>query len=130
MQRRWRHAVAALAIVAVSQACAGPTVGDRVALADVVRSYERETTPYFPFTASELGLRQYDRVLANDISEEYRSGLRSICARHRDDVRRVDTATLTEAERLTYEIFVHRLDGCLESLDHPWHLLPINQLGF
>ena len=130
MQRRWRDAVAVIATFAACHACAASALSDRLALADVVRSYERETAPYFPFTASEQGLQQYDRALANDLSEEYRSGMRSICARHRDDLRRVDTAALTEAERLTYDIFAHRLDGCLESLDHPWHLLPINQIGF
>jgi uncharacterized protein (DUF885 family) len=129
MQRRWQHAAAVLAILAACHACAGRGVTDGVPLADVVQSYEREVTPYYPFIASDRGLRQYDRVLANDISEEYRSGLRSICARHRADLQRVDTSTLSESQRLTYDIFAHRLDGCLEGLDLPWHLLPINQAG-
>jgi uncharacterized protein (DUF885 family) len=130
MPTRWRHAAAGLAILAASHACAGRTVSEQASLADVVQSYEREVTPYFPFTASERGLRAYDRVLANDISEEYRSGLRSICARHREGLRRVDTAALTEPQRLTYDIFAYRLDGCLANLDLPWHLLPVNQVGF
>ena len=121
---------AAVAILVAVYACAGRTVGERTSLADVVQSYERETAPYFPFTASERGLRQYDRVLANDISEEYRAGLRSICTTHREALRRVDTSTLTEPHRLTYDILAHRLDGCLENLDLPWHLLPVNQVGF
>jgi uncharacterized protein (DUF885 family) len=132
----WQRAAAVLAIFAAAHACAGREVAERVEraeradLADIVRSYEREVTPYFPFVASDRGLRQYDSVLANDISEEYRSGLRSICMRHRDDLRRVDTSTLSEPQRLTHDIFEHRLDGCLENLDLPWHLLPINQVGF
>jgi uncharacterized protein (DUF885 family) len=130
MPTRWQQTAAVLAILAASHACAGRGVTDGVPLMDVVQSYERDVTPYYPFIASDRGLRQYDRVLANDISEEYRSGLRSICARHRADLQRVDTSTLGEPQRLTYDIFAHRMDGCLESLDLPWHLLPINQAGF
>ena len=130
MHGRWRYATAVLVILAASHACAGRIVSVQPSLAEVVESYEREVTPYFPFTASERGLRQYDRVLANDISEEYRTGLRSICARHRAHLQSVDTAALTEPQRLTYDIFAHRLDRCLESLDLPWHLLPVNQVGF
>src|SRR6476646_7037594 len=36
-------------------------------LADLVRDYDREITTYFPFTASDMGQHEYDRVLANDI---------------------------------------------------------------
>jgi len=130
MHTRWPRAAAVLAILAALHACTGRMVSDRTSLADVVESYEREVTPYFPFIASERGLGQYDRVLANDISEEYRGGLRSICGSHRDALRRVDPSTLTEPQRLTYDIFVHRLDGCLDNLALPWHLLPVNQAGF
>ena len=58
------------------------------------RSYERETAPYYPFTASERGLHQYDRVLANDIGADYLRGLKEICTRYREDLRRLDAATL------------------------------------
>ncbi|MEX2147489.1 MAG: DUF885 domain-containing protein, partial [Candidatus Rokuibacteriota bacterium] len=135
---RWRGVAAVLGMLAASHACAGPRVAERLdaidgadhaALEDVVQSYEREVTPYVPFTASERGLREYDRVLANDISEDYRRGLRAICARHREALRRVEAEALSEPRRLTHDIFAHRLDGCLERLDLPWHLLPVNQAG-
>jgi uncharacterized protein (DUF885 family) len=131
MPARWRSAAAVLAILAACHACATPsTVSERPSLTDVVQSYERETAPYFPFTASERGLRQYDRVLANDISEEYRTGLRSICARHRARLQAVDAPALAESQRLTYDMFAYRLDTCVANLDLPWHLMPVNQAGF
>jgi len=38
---------------------------------------------YHPLTASDVGLRQYDRVFANDIGADYRDGLRALCGRYR-----------------------------------------------
>jgi len=74
------------------------------ALDDLVRGYDRETLPYNPLTASEMGLSQYDRILANDIGEEYRRGLREICVRYRDAVRRLDPGGLRGGARVTYDV--------------------------
>ena len=118
-----------VSIAVASDACVRRTVEPPTPLAQLVRSYEQEVAPYFPFTASETGARQYDRILANDISEEYRSGLEGLCSRYRQDLGRIDRSTLTDQERLTYDIFDYRLDTCVEGFKFPWHLLPINQVG-
>ena len=118
-----------LSFAIASGACARRAAEPTVSLAELVRSYDREVTPYYPLTASEAGLRQYDRVLANDIGTEYRAGLRALCERYRRDLRRVDRSALNEQELLTHDIFEHRLDTCVEDLDLPWHLLPVNQVG-
>ncbi|PYN92725.1 MAG: hypothetical protein DMD91_31765, partial [Candidatus Rokuibacteriota bacterium] len=100
------------------------------ALSDMVRGYDRDVTPYYPFTASEQGLRDYDRVLANDIGEKYRSGMLAICSRYRDGLRRLDAATLGDVERVTYDALVFRVTSCVDGYRFPWHLLPVNQGGF
>src|SRR5262244_2763742 len=112
--RAFVSAAAILAIVVIVQACASSPPEPRPRLADLVREDSREMTPYQPFTASEMGLRQYDRVLANNIGEEYRTGLAGLCSRYRADLRRVDTGTLTEHERVTRDIFEYNLDTCLQ----------------
>jgi uncharacterized protein (DUF885 family) len=114
---------------AVAAACGPQATVPPPELAELVRAYHRETTPYFPFTASESGLRQYDRVLANDIGEEYRRGLEEVCTRYLREVRRVDRAALNDQDRLTRDILEHRLDRCVANFRLPWHLLPINQAG-
>jgi uncharacterized protein (DUF885 family) len=130
---RW---LALAAVVALAQGCARPAAdsASRPAapspgLAELVRSYDRDVTPYYPFTATERGLQRYDRVLANDIGEEYRRGMQALCARYRAALRGLDTASLADQDRLTHDILAHRLDTCLEGLAQPWHLLPINQTG-
>ena len=141
---RWLSWAALVALVAGVPACAGrPAAPPRelapplelapgaptLELAPLVRGWEREATPYYPFQASESGLHQYDRVLANDIGEEYRQSLHALCARYRDDLRRVDAATLSAAERITYEVFRFRLDTCVTGFRFPSHLIPVNQVG-
>ena len=120
---------AIVAAILVAQACAKTSTRPAPRLGALVSAYDREVTPYHPFTASEAGRRQYDRVLANYIGEEYRTGLAALCSRYLTELRRIDPATLDERERVTRDIFEFNLDACLERLRLPWHLLPIDQVG-
>jgi uncharacterized protein (DUF885 family) len=124
-----KGALWAAALVLAVQAGASSTAQPVPRLAELVRDYEREARPYYPFTASESGLHQYDRVLANSIGADYRKGLAEICSRYLAAVRQIDAATLGEPERLTRDIFEFNLDVCGERLRLPWHLLPIDQVG-
>jgi uncharacterized protein (DUF885 family) len=99
-------------------------------LAGLLRSYHRETEPYFPFTASENGLHQYDNQLANWISPEYRTGLKELCIRYLRQLRSIDRSALSVQEQLTFDIFEYARERCVESFDYPWHLMPIDQAGF
>jgi uncharacterized protein (DUF885 family) len=107
---------------------AGP-VPATPSLAELVRGYDRDITPYHPITASEQGLSRYDSILANDISEEYRGGMLAICRRYRDGLRGVDPARLAEPDRVTYDVFAFRLETCVERLRFPGHLLPVDHVG-
>ena len=131
--RAARASVCVTMIVLIAQACASsatrPPTTPAPRLADLVRDYTREVTPYYPFTASESGLRQYDRVLANSIGDEYRTGLGALCARYLADLRRIDTTGLAEPERVTRDVFEFNLDTCLQRLRQPWHLMPVDQVG-
>jgi uncharacterized protein (DUF885 family) len=121
--------LALAALASIAAACLRPVTMSPPRLADLVADYDRDVAPYYPFSASERGLHQYDRVLANDIGGTYRRDLRALCARYRAELTRVDAAALDDRDRLSRDIFAHRLDTCVESLGLPWHLLPINQTG-
>jgi uncharacterized protein (DUF885 family) len=110
-------------------ACARPLGEPAPPLGDLVARYEREITPYYPISASEAGLRQYDRVLANDIGQAHRRSLHALCARYLAEVRRIDPATLAGGARLDRDLFERELSTCVDSFRFPWHLLPINQVG-
>src|SRR6266850_5242348 len=126
---RWLTVAALVLFLLVSHACVQRASGPPPRLADLVRAYDRDITPYYPFTASELGLRQYDRVLANDIGEEWRNGMQAICARYGDALRRIEPAALTDPERVTYDVLTFRLDVCVAGFRFPWHLTPVNHVG-
>ena len=121
--------VALVATIALIAACTARPPAPVPRLGDLVRDYDRDVTPYHPFTASEAGLRQYDRALANFIGEEYRTGLAALCSRYLSELRRIDAAALDEPERVTRDIFEFNLETCEERLRLPWHLLPIDQVG-
>ena len=125
---RWLVLPAVAWMLTGCQAGAPPSGASR-SLADLVRDYDREITPYFPLTASEQGLREYDRVLANDIGEPYRRGLLDVCTRYRDALSSVDGARLDGSQRVTYDVLLSRVTMCVESLHFPWQLLPVNQVG-
>ena len=128
----WRTLAAVVSILLGAHACARPVTAPSSpppALAELVRGYDRDITPYHPFTASEAGLRQYDRVLANDIGEDYRNGMQAICTRYRENLQRVEPAALSDPEHVTYDIFAFRLDTCVAGFRFPWHLIPVNHVG-
>jgi uncharacterized protein (DUF885 family) len=127
---RWLLLPAMAWVLVGCQAGARHAAAPLPALADLVRAYDSELAPYNPFTASEAGLRQYDRVLANDIGADYRRGMLEICTRYREKLRRLDPARLSDGDRLTYEVFLYRVTSCVDNDRLPWHLLPVNQVGF
>jgi len=126
-----RLSLAALAtIVVVAHACATTAPGPPPrSLAEILGAYSRESAPFYPITASEAGNRRFDSVLANDIGEEYRRGLGEMCTRYRDEASRLDPRTLSENDRLTHELFLHRMEECIGDLKYPWYLLPVSQIG-
>ncbi|HEX9125822.1 MAG TPA: DUF885 domain-containing protein [Methylomirabilota bacterium] len=125
----WLRPLTLLALITLGAGCAGPAAAPPPSLAGLLKSYDREVAPYYPFTQSELGHHEYDRVLANDIGEDYRRGLEEICIRYREELRRLDATALGPKERLTYDVFAYRLERCVEGFAHPWQLLPVNQVG-
>ena len=130
LSRRLVVTAVTVTILGGCQSSARQTSAPPPALGELVRAYDAEITPYNPFAASEAGLHRYDRVLANDIGAEYRRGLLALCTRYRDALGRLDPSPLSEGERVTYDAFLYRVTSCVDGYRFPWHLLPVNQVGF
>src|SRR5262249_24962779 len=122
--------IVTLVVVAGCRSSAPQATAPPPALAELVRAYDDELAPYNPFTASEAGLHQYDRVLANDIGADYRRGMLELCTRYRDALGRPDAGRLGADERVTYDAFLYRVTSCVDGFRFPWHLVPVNQVGF
>ena len=129
--RQTTQRLALFAVLVLGGACVRPAVSPPTpSLGQLIQGYERETSPYYPLTASERGLHQYDRVLANDIGDDWLRGLKEICSRYRGELRRVDASALAAKDRVTYDVFAYRLDRCVESFAYPWRLVPVDPVGF
>src|SRR5215831_5761790 len=120
--------------VLASHPCLAQTADEKAAsasqaLSQFFRSYGQESAPYFPITATENGDHQYDGVLANDLSDDYRTGLKHLCATYMQKLHGIDRSALNHQERLSYDIFEHSRHSCIEGFDYPWHLFPVNQVG-
>lgn len=116
-------------LLAAFPAWAQPAAETAQTLDLLFRNYERESAPYFPFTASENGDQAYDGVVANNLSDAYRAGLSGLGTAYLKQLHAIDRATLDPQRRLGYEIFEYDLRQLIESFDYPWHLLPIDQVG-
>lgn len=75
------------------------------------------------------GVRKYDSVFANDLSEAYRHDLNALCRRCLTEVNEIPQAEFSRQELLSVEIFRRRLSECIEQERYRWYLMPINPAG-
>lgn len=83
-----------------------------------------------PLNATTNGFRAYDAQFANWLTEEHREKERQQCRGDLEALRSFDRTRLDESDRLSYDIFEHGLERCLEHLGFDYHLLPIDQGGW
>lgn len=83
----------------------------------------------YPLTATTNGFRAYNAQFANWLTEEHREAHRQQCRGDLESLRLADRTRLDESDRLSYDVFEHLLERCLENLEFDYHLLPINQSG-
>lgn len=121
---------AALALTGPVSHAEEPGLAAQRAASALFRAYASETAPYFPFNATQAGAHQYDGLLANNLSAEYRAGLKSLCGRFLSQLRAIDKSALNPQFRLSYDIFEYDLANCVERMEQLWHLMPVDQVGF
>ncbi|RUO34754.1 DUF885 domain-containing protein [Aliidiomarina soli] len=80
-----------------------------------------------PLQATFVGEHRFNDKLANSLSEEHRTRQRMLEEEYLSLVREIDPDDLAEQDRLSYEIFKRDRETTLEQLEHPTHLLPVDQ---
>jgi uncharacterized protein (DUF885 family) len=124
-------AAVALAVAAVSRAEDDPSAREASSrLNRLFLDYSVASRSLFPLFATVNGLREYDGEFANDLSEAHREAQREWCGSHLARLKAFDRARLNSADRLSYDVFRHNLERCLERLRHDFHLLPVDQGGY
>jgi uncharacterized protein (DUF885 family) len=106
---------------------APPTGGRASELSALYAKFWEENLVLNPLQATQIGDPRYNDQLPNSLSAEYRERTREFNQRYLDRARAIGSDGLTDADRLSYDVFVRAREMDLEGLWYPSHLLPINQ---
>ena len=82
-----------------------------------------------PVLATYIGDHRYDDRLPNSIGPEYRAEVKALNERYLAEARAVDPASLSPADRISWEIFVRERERMRAAERFPEYLLPLNQTG-
>ncbi|MGE5198161.1 MAG: DUF885 domain-containing protein [Rhodospirillaceae bacterium] len=91
--------------------------------------YFEDTLRLNPVMATYIGDHRYDDQLPNTIGPVYRTEARAMNERYLAEVKAIDPAALSPADRISYDIFVRERERERAAERFPGHLLPINQAG-
>lgn len=96
-------------------------------LATLFNEYFEADLRLNPLRATFLGTHQYNDQLENHFSEEHRTRQRMLEEEYLAALETINPETLSEQDRLSYEIFKRDRKMAIEGLSHPTHLLPVDQ---
>jgi uncharacterized protein (DUF885 family) len=91
--------------------------------------YFEDMLRFNPVMATYIGDHRYDDQLPNSIGPAYRAEAKAMNERYLAEVRRIEPAALSPADRISYDIFVRERQRERIAERFPSHLLPINQAG-
>lgn len=118
-----------------ASSCAAPgsiaTDADTAATAldALYEAYFEQRLQRLPSTATFIGDHRYDDRLENSASPAFEAAVKREQLHFLAQAQAIDTATLTPAQRLSYDIFVNDRKLTLERLTYPDRLLPVDQMG-
>ncbi len=98
-------------------------------LDSLLASFYHDYLKFAPLNATIIGDNRYDDKLPNVITAAYREELKNLYSRYREELTSFDRNSLTEADKLNYDILLWECDIALESLKFKDYLMPINQFS-
>lgn len=107
---------------------AGASSAPGQVLSRLAEDYFEEALVLNPLYATYLGDDRYNDRLANDIGPEHRYAVRELEQRYLAAAEAIDPVDLEEEDLVTLEVFLHGRRQMLQSLEFPFHLVPVNQL--
>lgn len=110
-------AISILAIgVSCSQHSTQKTSEANKNLAALFNQYYEERLQIFPLEATANGDTRYNNLLPAEFTDSYREKLKNFFTRYQDSIARFDTATLSENDKISYNIFMHEMNMGLQGL--------------
>ena len=115
--------------VPVPAVAAAPAVDAGQQLNALFERYFEDLLRLHPVMATFIGDHRYDDQLPNSIGPAYRAEAKALNERYLAEVKTIDAARLSPADRTSYDIFVREREREHAAERFPDHLLPINQAG-
>jgi uncharacterized protein (DUF885 family) len=111
----------------VSAETSAPNAGQQ--LHAMLERYFEELLQLNPLLATFIGDPRYNDRLPNSIGPQHRARVRAMNERYLAEAQAIDVATLSPADRISHEIFVHERERIRAGERFPDHLLPVSQTG-
>jgi uncharacterized protein (DUF885 family) len=92
------------------------------------KSFHEERLKLFPLLATSIGDNRYNDIFPNDISQAYRNQVLDFYQRTKTQLAAIDTTTLSENDRLSYDILVYECDINIAGAKFKDYLMPISQI--
>lgn len=89
--------------------------------------YYEERLELFPLEATQVGDNRYNHLLPNDISESFRSQLKTFYSGYQSELTNYNRDSLSDQERVSYDIFKREMNVNLKSLTFKDHYIPVQQ---
>lgn len=99
----------------------------RVTFDSLMREYYEDHLRLYPIEATLVGDNRYNDQLPNDITQAFNDDVQDVYLRYKAELLQYNYESLSEDDKLSYDVLMWECDQKLGSLSHPEHLLPVNQ---
>lgn len=128
MKKTFLYLFAAAALVACKQPKTADTgKADNKELAKVFDNYFEESLKLYPINATYIGDNRYNDQLPNDGSAEFLAKSKAFYANYLAQVKHFNRQDLSEADQLSYDIFIYEAQLSLDDFTHHFEYMPFNQ---
>jgi len=120
-------ALASSLLVACNQQKQGEAGGKEQKLGQLFDSYWEKHNQLFPFDATAQGDNRYNNLLPNDQTHAFRDTLRAYYQGYLDKLNAFDRNTLSENDKVSYDIFQYEMQSQLAGLKLNTWMMPFQQ---
>ena len=102
------------------------TKSNNLELAAFFSNYWEGRLKLFPLEAAAVGDNRYNNLLPADFTNSYRDSLRSFFTLYKNYIGKYDRESLSEQDKISFDIFKREMDMNLEGLIYDDNLMPAN----
>lgn len=96
-------------------------------LDSLMQQYHEESLKLFPLQATMAGDNRYNDLLPNYITESFIKQFVDFYTRYQNELLQIDKNTLSENDKLNYDVLLWECNMAIEGSKFNDHLLPVNQ---